>query len=611
MSLLAAASRLLRLLAPRPRAANRAGAVNPNAPASSRVTRIFVFVGTLRVEPASSWPRPRRRPPPLPPENDDASGETYDEQLAIVRALKSSGAGSERMRVATARLAELKREGWVPRYTPSRKFAMNTTAAEVPRVPTQLCTSTNKDGNGKQKRNAARRGGPTVTCPTCGQDVKATHPDQFRTHVHKCAPDAVAAVTKEQWRDVTAAAAAVETYELALLEDAKRLSYRDGLTREEVARTLGVSTDRVRQTLRRDSRATPLVADDAPLDVIHEDEDLLVVNKPPGYGSTRCTGSRVTRCSRAPSGTSGAEVTKMMTKMTKMNQNDQNDRDEVPTPHVIHRLDMDTSGVCVLVKRPELVDGFARQFRGDAGEYRARKEYLAIGVGDVPTGSTVAYEQTGVDTNETATTHDDAASTPEFTEFTVDAHIGPHASIPEARAIHPPPPEPVQKRPASHPGADPDAPKPARTDVQIVSSARMTITTDGGERRRGRGRDDGGQDGGAGEGDATHRPDASDSSAHVARQLAGALGPAVRTARPLGSRGAVRGRVDERRDAGGGEQRDMGRGVVARKAGAARAEAHAEAPGDRDGDDVRGGDAGGYARRVRGAGTGPGRGVGY
>ena len=84
-----------------------------------------------------------------------------------------------------------------------------------------------------------------------------------------------------------------------------------------------------------------------------------------------------------------------------------------------------------------------------------------------------------MDTNEEATTHDDVASIPEFTEFTVDAHIGPHASIPEARAIHPPPPEPVQKRPASHPGADPDAPKPARTDVQIVSSARMTITTDG------------------------------------------------------------------------------------------------------------------------------------
>ena len=138
-------------------------------------------------------------------------------------------------------------------------------------------------------------------------------------------------------------------------------------------------------------------------------------------------------------------------------------------------------------KRPELVDGFARQFRGDAGEYRARKEYLAIGVGDVPTCSTVAYEQTGVATHEEATKHD-VASTPEFTEFTeftVDAHIGPHASIPEARAIHPPPPEPVQKRPASHPGADPDAPKPARTDVQIVSSASKTITTDDDEKDEG------------------------------------------------------------------------------------------------------------------------------
>ena len=482
MSLLAAASRLLRLLAPRPRAANRAGAVNPNAPASANPRHGADLrlrrhpQGRTRVVMAASSPSSSS----LPPENDDASGETYDEQLAIVRALKSSGAGSERMRVATARLAELKREGWVPRYTPSRKFAMNTTAAEVPRVPTQLCTSTNKDGNGNTKRNAARRGGPTVTCPTCGQDVKATHPDQFRTHVHKCAPDAVAAVTKEQWRDVTAAAAAVETYELALLEDAKRLSYRDGLTREEVARTLGVSTDRVRQTLRRDSRATPLVADDAPLDVIHEDEDLLVVNKPPGlrfHPVHRFEGNSL--LSRAI-GHVRRRGYQNDGQNDQNDQNDRDDRDEVPTPHVIHRLDMDTSGVCVLVKRPELVDGFARQFRGDAGEYRARKEYLAIGVGDVPTGSTVAYEQTGVDTNDPATTHD-AASTPEFTEFTVDAHIGPHASIPEARAIHPPPPEPVQKRPASHPGADPDAPKPARTDVQIVSSASMTITTDGGE----------------------------------------------------------------------------------------------------------------------------------
>ena len=278
---------------------------------------------------------------------------------------------------------------------------------------------------------------------------------------------------------------------------------------------------------------------------------------------------------------------------------------------MIHRLDMDTSGVCVLVKRPELVDGFARQFRGDAGEYRARKEYLAIGVGDVPTGSTVAYEQTGVDTNEEATTHDDAASTPEFTEFTVDAHIGPHASIPEARAIHPPPPEPVQKRPASHPGADPDAPKPARTDVQIVSSASMTITTDGGE-------DDEGEEGETTvvktavlarvtlHTGRTHQIRLHMSHANLPVLSDPLYGPHVRWDRAVPCEDASTSDVMPAEVRSG----DMGRGVVARKAGAARAEAHAEAPGDRDGDDVRGGDAGGYARRVRGAGTGPGRGVG-
>ena len=121
-----------------------------------------------------------------------------------------------------------------------------------------------------------------MTCPACRQLVKASHPDQFREHLRKCAPDAVSAVAKDQWRDVAAAVDAVEAHEATLLEDARRLSFRDGRTREEVADELGVSPDRVRSTLRRASRAVPLVADPTPLDVIHEDDDVLVVNKPPG-----------------------------------------------------------------------------------------------------------------------------------------------------------------------------------------------------------------------------------------------------------------------------------------------------------------------------------------
>ena len=63
-------------------------------------------------------------------------------------------------------------------------------------------------------------------------------------------------------------------------------------------------------------------------------------------------------------------------------------------------------------------------------------------------------------------------------EFTVDAHVGPHASIPEARAVHPPPPEPDSSKKRNERRSDPDAPKPARTDVRIVSSSRVTTIDD-------------------------------------------------------------------------------------------------------------------------------------
>ena len=493
MSLLAAASRLLRLLAPRPRAAN------PRAPRPSR--------RVPAAKPGSVWAHPRRHPrvgartlvmaasspssPPLPGAGDDARGETYDEQLAIIRALKSSGAGAERMRVATARLAELKRAGWVPRFTPSRKFAaMRATAAggggatgdDAHRDGDDTTTTTT---TAEKKRKASRRGGPTVTCPACGQLVKASHPDQFREHLRKCAPDAVSAVAKEQWRDVAAAVDAVKAHEAKLLEDARRLSFRDGRTREEVANELGVSPDRVRSTLRRASRAVPLVADPTPLDVIHEDDDVLVVNKPPGlrfHPVHRFEGNSL--LSRA--------IGHVRRGSRRDDSRDDGDpcEEDAHVPHVVHRLDMDTSGVCVLVKRPELVDGFARQFRGDAGEYRAVKEYLAVGVGEAPrfSGRVVDADWKPPEASgkpPEATGNEQTAGEFVGVEFTVDAHVGPHASIPEARAVHRPPPEPEKKKNGNARRGDPDAPKFARTDVRIVSSSRVDLpgatTTDDGD----------------------------------------------------------------------------------------------------------------------------------
>lgn len=429
--------------------------------------------------------------PLLPGAGDDARGETYDEQLAIIRALKSSGAGAERMRVATARLAELKRAGWVPRFTPSRKFATaagggGATGDDAHRDGDDTTTTTTTGAVVREKkRKASRRGGPTVTCPACGQLVKASHPDQFREHLRKCAPDAVSAVAKEQWRDVAAAVNAVDAHEATLLEDARRLSFQDGRTREEVADALGVSPDRVRSTLRRASRAVPLVADPTPLDVIHEDDDVLVVNKPPGlrfHPVHRFEGNSL--LSRAI-----GHVRRGKGKGKGRDDSDDGDPEEdAHVPHVVHRLDMDTSGVCVLVKRPELVDGFARQFRGDAGEYRAVKEYLAVGVGEAPrfAGRVVDAdwkppEATGKPPE--ATGNEQTAGEFVGVEFTVDAHVGPHASIPEARAVHRPPPQPEKKKKGNARRGDPDAPKFARTDVRIVSSSRVDspgATTDDG-----------------------------------------------------------------------------------------------------------------------------------
>ena len=93
-----------------------------------------------------------------------------------------------------------------------------------------------------------------------------------------------------------------------------------------------------------------------------------------------------------------------------------------------------------LVKRPELVDGFARQFRGDAGEHRAVKEYLAIGVGALETSVTGCVVKANWKPPEASGNEQTAAAEFIGLEFTVDAHVGPHASIPEARAVHASPP---------------------------------------------------------------------------------------------------------------------------------------------------------------------------
>jgi 23S rRNA pseudouridine1911/1915/1917 synthase len=106
--------------------------------------------------------------------------------------------------------------------------------------------------------------------------------------------------------------------------------------------------------------ATPLALqpESIPLDILFEDEDLLVLNKPAGLvvhpGAGRATGTLVhallAHCDSLP-GIGGVE-----------------------RPGIVHRLDRDTSGVMVVAKTDAAHQSLSLQFKART----VRKQYLAI-----------------------------------------------------------------------------------------------------------------------------------------------------------------------------------------------------------------------------------------
>ena len=229
-------------------------------------------------------------------------------------------------------------------------------------------TTTNEEPNSKvtfrpsrrasQKKN--KRTHPSYFCPACNAQCKAS---VFRRHTQKCCPDIESAVGKETWmtEDMDLIMAKAQNHANEMLEEMKRLAYTDGarMSHAEVAQTLNVTELRVKNALRLHSKSIPLNNDTTPIEVIFENEDILVVNKPP-YLRThpihRHTGtSLINRCI---SHLGGKEC------------------------YIVHRLDMDTSGVILFVKNPLLTRGFAEQFM----TREAKKTYLALCVGVLPLG---------------------------------------------------------------------------------------------------------------------------------------------------------------------------------------------------------------------------------
>ena len=104
-------------------------------------------------------------------------------------------------------------------------------------------------------------------------------------------------------------------------------------------------------------------AEPIPLAVVHEDEDLIVINKPPGLvvhpGAGNPSGTLVNallaHCSESLSGIGG-----------------------VRRPGIVHRLDKDTSGLLVVAKNDAAHRGLAAQFADHGREGPLVREYDAL-----------------------------------------------------------------------------------------------------------------------------------------------------------------------------------------------------------------------------------------
>lgn len=117
--------------------------------------------------------------------------------------------------------------------------------------------------------------------------------------------------------------------------------------------------DRVSVVMDRPRYELEIVAQDIPLDIVYEDADLLVVNKPaglvvhPGHGNY-----------------SGTLVNALAWHFKDNPDYDVND----PRMGLVHRIDKDTSGLLVVAKTPDAKTALGRQFF----EKTTRREYVAV-----------------------------------------------------------------------------------------------------------------------------------------------------------------------------------------------------------------------------------------
>jgi 23S rRNA pseudouridine1911/1915/1917 synthase len=116
-------------------------------------------------------------------------------------------------------------------------------------------------------------------------------------------------------------------------------------------------------------RPSDLAAEDIPLNVVYEDADMLVIDKPAGMV-----------VHPAPGHSGGTLVNALLARLPGLEL----DMGDEARPGIVHRLDKDTSGLIVVAKRRAAHDNLSRQMAARA----MLKEYVAVVAGrlDPPSG---------------------------------------------------------------------------------------------------------------------------------------------------------------------------------------------------------------------------------
>lgn len=159
------------------------------------------------------------------------------------------------------------------------------------------------------------------------------------------------------------------------------------------------------------------MAEDIPLEIIHEDKHLIVINKPPGlvvhpaagHSSGTLVNALLGHCGDSLSGIGG-----------------------VKRPGIVHRLDKDTSGLLVIAKNDKAHQALSEQFAAHGRDGNLQRTYIAL-VWGIPERShgTIATRLGRSTTNrqKMAVTKSETNSREAITHYQVVERFGEMASL--------------------------------------------------------------------------------------------------------------------------------------------------------------------------------------